>query len=92
MDQAFESVDFIATPTMPSPAFVIGEHSDPLSLYLEDVFTVTANLTGLPAISVPMGTLSRDGKDLPVGIQFMGAHGEDDLLFTAGAMVTKEAL
>lgn len=92
MDQAFESVDFIATPTMPSPAFVMGEHSDPLSLYLEDVFTVTANLTGLPAISVPMGTLSRDGKDLPVGIQFMGAHGEDDLLFTAGAMVTKEAL
>ncbi|MBP9816564.1 MAG: Asp-tRNA(Asn)/Glu-tRNA(Gln) amidotransferase subunit GatA [Candidatus Pacebacteria bacterium] len=91
-DHAFESVDFIATPTMPSPAFVIGEHADPLSLYLEDVFTVTANLTGLPAISVPMGTVNRDGKDLPVGIQFMGAYGEDDSLFTAGAMVTKEAL
>ncbi len=91
-DKAFESVDFVATPTMPTPAFVIGEHADPLSLYLEDVFTVTANLTGLPAISVPMGTVNREGKDLPVGIQFMGPYGEDDSLFTIGALVTKETI
>ncbi len=82
--KAFETVDFIVTPTMPDVALKIGEKSDPLSLYLEDIFTVTANLTGVPALSVPMGTVERDGKDLPLGIQFMAPHGAEDLLFEVG--------
>ncbi len=85
-ETAFGLVDVIATPTMPTPAFVIGEKSDPLSLYLEDIFTVTANLTGLPAISVPMGTVN----NLPVGIHFIAPHKEDSVLFKAGALVTGE--
>jgi aspartyl-tRNA(Asn)/glutamyl-tRNA(Gln) amidotransferase subunit A len=82
--KAFEIVDFIVTPTMPDTAMKIGEKSDPLSLYLEDVFTVTANLTGNPAISIPMGTVDREGKKLPLGIQFMASHGREDLLFEVG--------
>ncbi|MBU6214571.1 Asp-tRNA(Asn)/Glu-tRNA(Gln) amidotransferase subunit GatA [Patescibacteria group bacterium] len=88
-EQAFESVDIIATPTMPTPAFTIGAKADPLSLYLEDVFTVTANLTGMPAISVPMGTLPREGKPLPIGIHFTVPHQAEERLFTAGAAVEK---
>lgn len=82
--KAFETVDFIVTPTMPDTALKIGEKSDPLPLYLEDVFTVTANLTGVPAISIPMGTVEREGKNLPLGIQFMAPHGAEELLFEVG--------
>src|SRR5690606_20051007 len=64
-DAAYASADVIAFPTTPSPAFRFGEKSDPVSMYLEDVFTVTANLTGMPALSVPMGTVMRDGTALP---------------------------
>jgi len=81
--QAFKDVDVIATPTMPTPAFVIGEKADPLSLYLEDVFTVTANLTGFPAISVPMGNV--DG--LPVGLHFIAPYGAHESLFEIGKKV-----
>jgi aspartyl-tRNA(Asn)/glutamyl-tRNA(Gln) amidotransferase subunit A len=86
-EKAFESVDIIATPTMPTPAFPIGEKSDPLSLYLEDVFTVLANLTGMPAISVPMGSLVREGKQLSVGIHFTAPHQAEDLLFEVGEKI-----
>lgn len=89
---AFEQVDVIAFPTTPSPAFRFGEKSDPVSMYLEDVFTVTANLTGMPAISVPMGEAVRDSVSLPTGIHFTAPHGADDLLFKAGALVTGETL
>ncbi len=82
--RAFEGVDLIATPTMPTPAFTVGAKADPLALYLEDVFTVPANLTGNPALSVPMGTVTRDGKELPVGIQLTAAHGDEKALFKAG--------
>ncbi|MDB5237430.1 MAG: hypothetical protein JWL88_532 [Parcubacteria group bacterium] len=91
-DEAFKTVDIIATPTMPSPAFKIDEKSDPLALYLEDVFTVTANLTGMPAISVPMGTVEREGKQLPIGIQFTAPRGADARVFTIGATITNERL
>ena len=53
-------------------------------MYLMDVFTVTANLTGNPALSLPMGTVVRDGKNLPVGIQLTAAHGDEKTLFTLG--------
>lgn len=82
--KAFESVDVIATPTTPTPAFKIGEKSDPLSMYLADIFTVPANITGLPGISVPMGTVARDGKELPVGMQFNAPLGNDHFLFAIG--------
>jgi aspartyl-tRNA(Asn)/glutamyl-tRNA(Gln) amidotransferase subunit A len=79
---ALESVDAIATPTAPMPAAKIGEKSDPLSMYLMDIFTVTANLTGNPAISIPAGTVSREGKDLPVGLMLTAAHGDEAGLFS----------
>jgi len=69
-DQAFERVDVVAMPTSPTPAFKIGERADdPLQMYLADVFTVSANLSGLPAISVPCGFTT---ERLPIGLQFTG--------------------
>ena len=91
-DTAFAACDVIAFPTTPSPAFRFGEKSDPVSMYLEDVFTVTADLTGMPAISVPMGSVERDGVALPVGIHFTAPLGADDLLFRIGAAVTGETV
>ena len=81
----FASVDVIATPTAPTPAFKIGEKSDPLSMYLADIFTVPANLTGVPALSVPGGAVNRDGVALPVGVQFIGQHAGESRLFDIGA-------
>lgn len=69
-DEAFKDVDAILTPTTPTPAFRIGEKvSDPLQMYLSDIFTISANLAGVPAISIPCG-FTPDG--LPVGLQIMG--------------------
>jgi aspartyl-tRNA(Asn)/glutamyl-tRNA(Gln) amidotransferase subunit A len=83
--KAFESVDVIATPTTPAPAFKIGEKSnDPVAMYLEDIFTVTANLTGMPAISIPCGQANRGEKNLPLGLQLIGRHGAEDILFMTG--------
>ena len=79
------AVDVIATPTTPTPAFEIGEKtSDPLSMYLADIFTVTANIAGVPALSFPSGVVKRNGKQVPLGMQLMGAHGREDFLFAAG--------
>jgi aspartyl-tRNA(Asn)/glutamyl-tRNA(Gln) amidotransferase subunit A len=76
---AFEKVDAILTPTAPSVAFKIGEKSDnPLEMYLADVFTVTANIAGIPAISVPSGV---DENGLPFGMQLMGQYKNDDIIF-----------
>lgn len=91
-EKAFESVDIIATPTMPTPAFTIGAKSDPLSLYLEDVFTVLANLTGMPAISVPMGALAREGVSLPVGMHFTAPQMAEDRLIIAARAVERLAI
>jgi aspartyl-tRNA(Asn)/glutamyl-tRNA(Gln) amidotransferase subunit A len=83
-DAAFGTVDVVATPTVPTPPFKLGERiHDPLQMYLADVFTVAANLTGLPAISVPCG-FSADG--LPVGLQIVGRRSRDlDVLALARA-------
>jgi aspartyl-tRNA(Asn)/glutamyl-tRNA(Gln) amidotransferase subunit A len=88
LEQAFENVDVIVMPTAPTPAYKIGEKSDdPLAMYLGDIFTVTANVAGIPALSVPMGTALVDGKELPLGIQFMAAGRGEELLFAAGKAV-----
>jgi aspartyl-tRNA(Asn)/glutamyl-tRNA(Gln) amidotransferase subunit A len=69
-EHAFASVDAVAVPTTPTTAFRLGEHTgDPLEMYLADVFTVSAPLSGLPAISVPCGYT---GDQLPVGLQLTG--------------------
>jgi aspartyl-tRNA(Asn)/glutamyl-tRNA(Gln) amidotransferase subunit A len=72
-EQAFEKVDVIVSPTAPSPAHKMGDlKNNPLQAYLEDVFTIPANLAGLPAMSVPSGFAEEGGKRLPVGIQIIG--------------------
>ncbi len=71
-DQAFAKVDVIVTPTTPTPAFKLGEKADdPLAMYLADIFTVTADLVGVPGISIPCGK-SKQG--LPIGMQILGKH------------------
>jgi len=83
--EAFGEVDVIVTPTTPNPAFKIGEKtSDPLTMYLEDIFTVPANLAGLPAISVPSG---KTATGLPLGFQLTGPEFSEDLLFRLGRQV-----
>lgn len=83
--KAFETVDLILTPTTPSPAFKIGEKiDDPLQLYLEDIFTVPANIVGVPAISLPSGFTEVEGKQLPLGIQLMAKQSNEKVLFQAG--------
>lgn len=90
-EEAFKTVDIVLTPTSPLPAFKIGEKShDPLQMYLADIFTVTANLTGNPAISIPSGTVDREGKALPLGIQLTAQHKREDILFKAGKDFLRE--
>lgn len=74
-EQVFQKVDFLVTPTTPTPAFKIGEKTtDPLSMYLSDIFTVSANLAGLPAISIPCG---KTKTGLPIGLQIIAPYLED---------------
>jgi len=82
-EKAFQIVDFIFTPTSPSPAFKIGEKiNDPLKMYLSDVFTVAVNLAGLPAISIPCGRVNH----LPVGLQIIGKPFEENKVFDIAKM------
>ncbi|MEX2514699.1 MAG: Asp-tRNA(Asn)/Glu-tRNA(Gln) amidotransferase subunit GatA [Candidatus Paceibacterota bacterium] len=83
--EVFSKVDAIATPTTPAPAFRIGDMSDdPLEMYMQDVFTVGANIGGVPAISIPSGTSTIEGSELPLGLQLMAANNHEDTLFTIG--------
>ncbi|KCZ57248.1 glutamyl-tRNA(Gln) amidotransferase [Hyphomonas beringensis] len=87
--EAFESCDAILTPTCPSPAFAFGEKSgDPVEMYLNDVFTVTANLAGLPGISIPAG-LSAGG--LPLGLQVIGKALDEAACFRVGGELERAA-
>ncbi len=79
---AFKKVDAIVTPTTPTPSFKIGEKAhDPLSMYLADIFTVPANIVGIPAISIPSGMVAYEGSTLPAGLQIMAPHAHESVLF-----------
>lgn len=86
---AFKNVDVIATPTSPSVAFPLGARTDdPLEMYLADVYTVSVNLAGLPALSIPCGTVG----GLPVGMQLIGKHFDEMTILAAGAMLEEEKI
>jgi len=91
LEQVFQTVDLIVTPTAPTPAFRLHEQEDPLSMYRQDIFTVPVNLTGVPAISWPMGQVDRDGVSLPIGIQFIAPHAGEARLFDAGKRLYDDA-
>lgn len=83
-EKAFEKVDFIFSPTAPEAAFKLGAKTDdPMKMYLSDIYTITANLAGVPAISFPIGTISEDGKQLPIGGQLMGRWFDEEGLLNA---------
>ena len=88
----FKTVDIILTPTAPTPAFKIGEQENPLAMYSQDIFTVPVNLTGVPALTFPMGTVSRDDIALPVGVQYIAPLGGDARLFSIGKKIYDEQL
>ncbi|MDR1334142.1 MAG: aspartyl/glutamyl-tRNA amidotransferase subunit A, partial [Holosporaceae bacterium] len=82
---AFNCVDVILTPTTPNSAFAFGEEpKDPVTMYLNDVFTVTANIAGLPGISVPVGL---DGQGRPLGLQLIAPHFKEELLIQVGSVL-----
>jgi len=84
-EDVFEKVDYIFTPTAPEVAFKFGEKADdPLKMYLSDIYTVTANLAGVPAISIPIGDVEIDDKKLPVGGQLMGKWFDEEGILNAG--------
>ncbi|MDO9413104.1 MAG: Asp-tRNA(Asn)/Glu-tRNA(Gln) amidotransferase subunit GatA [Pseudolabrys sp.] len=90
-EQCFEAgVHAMLTPATPSASFGIGEKggADPVEMYLNDVFTVTVNMAGLPGIAVPAGT---DGQGLPLGLQLIGRPFDEETLFSLGAAIEREA-
>jgi aspartyl-tRNA(Asn)/glutamyl-tRNA(Gln) amidotransferase subunit A len=87
-DEAWNKVDVILTPATPSPAFAPGEITDPVQMYLNDIFTVTVNMAGLPGIAVPAG-LSADG--LPLGLQLIGKPFDEETLFRVAHVMEQDA-
>ncbi|MGH7565788.1 MAG: Asp-tRNA(Asn)/Glu-tRNA(Gln) amidotransferase subunit GatA, partial [Gemmatimonadota bacterium] len=93
-ERAFADVDALLCPTTPTPAFPIGEKADdPLAMYLNDIYTVSANLAGIPAISLPWGrtTARPDRPALPIGIQLMGPDFSERRLFEIARFLEREA-
>ncbi len=86
-DRVFEEVDVLLTPATPTPGFKLGSKiGDPLEMYLSDIYTVTANLAGIPGLVVPVGNHSNG---LPVGMQLLGRHFEEGMLLQVGDAVSK---
>jgi len=86
-NKAFKECDFIVTPTAPSAAFPLNEkQNDPIKMYLNDVFTVPASLAGLPGISIPFG---KDKNNLPLGIQILGKHFDEQQVFNAAVSLER---
>ncbi len=89
-EEAFRQVDLIFSPTTPEPAFRFGDKGDdPLKMYLSDIYTVTANLAGIPAISFPIGTVETDGKALPLGGQIQGKWFDEETLLRAADAIER---
>ncbi|MCE9618318.1 MAG: Asp-tRNA(Asn)/Glu-tRNA(Gln) amidotransferase subunit GatA [Planctomycetes bacterium] len=88
-DRAFQKCDVIAGPASPSPAFAFGGMSDPLKMYLCDVYTVNTNIAGLPALSVPIGFVKEGAKSLPVGFHLQAPAFAESKLLRAARMVEK---
>ncbi|NBB14882.1 Asp-tRNA(Asn)/Glu-tRNA(Gln) amidotransferase subunit GatA [Caulobacter sp. SLTY] len=89
-DKAWEQCDVLLTPTAPSAAFALGErNADPIAMYLNDVFTVTTNLAGLPSISVPAGL---DAQGLPLGLQLIGRALDEGTVFSVAGAIEKAAV
>lgn len=84
-EKAFKKCDLLLTPTTPSPAFKLGAKKNPLSMYLEDIFSAPASLAGLPAISLPAAK-----KPLPVGVQLIGAQFDESALLAAAADLERQ--
>ncbi|MGL6120707.1 MAG: amidase family protein, partial [Fusobacteriaceae bacterium] len=84
-DTVFKNVDVILTPVSPTTAFKLSDKKTPIELYLEDVFTIPANMAGIPGLVVPAGII--DG--LPVGVQFLGKPFDEKTLFTVGSAFEK---
>ena len=81
-EEAFKKCDAIVTPTSPTTAFKIGEKTeDPLQMYLSDIFTISANLAGLPGLSLPCGF---DPEGLPIGLQIIGKHFDEATILRIG--------
>lgn len=86
--EAFKEVDLILTPVTPTPPFKLGERiTDPLQMYLSDIFTIPVNLAGLPGISLPIGLTSTN---LPIGIQIIGPHFREDLVLSLAYQIERE--
>ena len=85
---AFDKCDLILTPTAPSAAFGLGEKTDPLAMYLNDVFAVPASLAGLPAMSVPGGL---DGQGLPLGLHLIGRELDEQGVLNAALAIEERA-
>ena len=84
-DEAFKKVDVILTPTSPGVPFKLGEKvDDPLKMYLSDIFMVSVNLAGIPALNLPCGFVKTSGKKLPIGMQIIGPQLSEPLLFRVG--------
>ena len=89
-NKAFAAVDVILTPTSPHPAFKIGAKTDdPLTMYLEDIYLCGASLAGLPAISVPGGFVEEAGRELPFGLQLIGAFKNEEAVLNAARAIEK---
>lgn len=92
LNENFKKVDLVIMPTAPTPAFKLGEKTDPVSMYRQDIFTVPVNLIGVPALAFPMGNVEKDQKQLPVGVQYIAPHGGDARLFDVGKKVYDQNL
>ena len=88
-DEAFKKVDVIVTPTSPTAAFKLGEKvNDPLAMYLADIYTVTADLAGIPGISIPCGETR---EKLPIGLQILGKHFDEATILRVAHAFEKAA-
>lgn len=87
-DRVLQDFHVILGPTTPTAARKMGDQpKDPLAMYMADIFVCAANLTGVPAMSVPVGTIDDEGEAMPVGLQIMANHRREDLLFHVGKVM-----